>query len=60
MLPLHEKLPKLDLNNTQMDFNATSVYPSAMWDNDSVYPKIGTGFAFNPLMNEFYVEAFNN
>ena len=43
-----------------MDFDATSLYPSAMWDENSVYPKIETGFAFKPNMNDVYVEAFNN
>ena len=53
-------MSKLDLNKTQMDFDATSLYPSAMWDEKSVYPKIETGFAFKPHMNDVYVEAFNN
>ena len=44
MLPIHEQLSKLNLNNIQLDFDATSSYPSAMWDNDSVYPEMGTGF----------------
>ena len=35
-------------------------YPSAMWDEKSVYPKIETGFAFKPHMNDVYVKAFNN
>ena len=43
-----------------MDFDATSLYPSATWDENSVYPKIETGFAFKPHMNKTYVEAFNN
>ena len=43
-----------------MDFDATSLYPSGMWDENSVYPKIETGFAFKPHMNDIYVEAFNN
>ena len=60
MLPIHKELSKLDLNKTQMDFDATSLYPSAMWDCNSVYPKIETGFAFKPHMNHVYVEAFNN
>ena len=30
MLAIHEQLSKKDLNNTQMDFEATSLYPSAM------------------------------
>ena len=59
-LPIHKKLSELDSNKTQMDFDATSLYPSAMWDQNSVYPKIETGFAFKPYMNDIYVEAFNN
>ena len=59
-LAIHKKLSKLDSNKTQMDFNATSLYPSAMWDQNSVYPKIETGFTFKPHMNDIYVEAFNN
>ena len=31
-----------------------------MWDENSVYPKIETGFAFKPHMNDVYIEAFNN
>ena len=60
MLPIHKELSKLDSDKTQMDFDATSRYPSAMWDEKSVYLKIETGFAFKPQMNKTYVEAFNN
>ena len=60
MLPIHKELSKLDSNKTQMDFDATSLYPSAMWDENSVYPKRKTGFAFKPHMNDIYVKAFNN
>ena len=60
MLSIHKELSKLNSNYTQMDFDATSLYPSAMWDENSVYPKIETGFAFKPHMNDVYVEAFNN
>ena len=42
-----------------INFDATSLYPSAMWDQNSVYPKIETGFAFKPHMNNVYVRAFN-
>ena len=60
MLPIHKELSKLNSNKTQMDFDASSLYPSAMWDENSVYPKIETGFPFKPHMNDVYVEAFNN
>ena len=43
-----------------MDFDATSLYPSAMWDKNSVYPKIETGYAFQPDMNDVFVNEFNN
>ena len=46
MLPIHKELCKLDSNKTQMGFDATTLYPSAMWDENSVFPKIETGFAF--------------
>ena len=59
-LPIHKKLQKLNFNDVMMDFDATSLYPSAMRDENSVYPKIETGFAFKPHMNCVYVEAFNN
>ena len=43
-----------------MDFDATSLYPSAMWDENSVYPKTETGFAFKPHMNKTCLDAFKN
>ena len=57
-LSIHEELSKSDSNKTQMDFDARSLNPSAMWDENSVYPKIETGFVFTPRMNDVYVEAF--
>ena len=59
MIPIHEKLSKLNSNKTQMALDGNSLYTSAMWDEKSVYPKIETGFAFKPNMNGVYVEAFN-
>ena len=43
-----------------MDYDTTSLYPSGMWDEKSVYPKKESGFAFKPDFNDVYVEAFNN
>ena len=43
-----------------MDFDATSLYPPATWDKNSVYPKIEFGFAFKPHMDIVCVEAFIN
>ena len=60
MLPIHKELSKLDFNKTKLDYDANSLYPSAMWDENSVSPKIETGFAFKPDMIDLYVAAFNN
>ena len=49
MLSIHKELSKLDLNKTQMNFDATSLHPSAMWDEKSTYPKIETGFVLNHI-----------
>ena len=39
-LPIHEHLQKLNPNDAMMDFDASYLYPSAMWDKNSVYPKM--------------------
>ena len=36
-----------------MDFDATSPYPSAMWDEKSVYFKTESGFALNHIWMMF-------
>ena len=43
-----------------MYFDVTFLYPSAMWDEKSVYPKIETGFAFKPRVHNVYIDAFIN
>ena len=55
MLPNHKDLSKLNSNETQMDFDASSFYPSAILDEKSVYPKTENRFAFKPDMNDDYV-----
>ena len=57
MLPLHKELSELDSKKTQTDFDATSLYPSDLWDENMW---VETGFAFKTHMNDVYVEAFNN
>ena len=41
-----------------VDFDATSLYPSVMYDENLVYPKIESGFAFKLHMKEIYVKSF--
>ena len=60
MFPIHKELSKLDSIKTEMDYDATSLYTSAMWAENSVYTETETGFAFKLDMNDVYVEAFNN
>ena len=43
-----------------MDYDTSRLYPSAMWDENSVYPKNESGFCFKPHVNDVYVEVFNN
>ena len=43
-----------------MDFDATSFYPSAMWDDISLYPERETGHAFTSEMNDSFLEKFIN
>ena len=48
-------MSKIDLNKSEMDFDDTSLYPSAMWDKNGVYPKIETGYVFKPHMNNVFL-----
>ena len=59
-LPIHHLLKQLQLNDLFWDFDCTSLYPSAMWDKSSIYPKIETGYPFTPDMNDELVEKYNN
>ena len=42
------------------DFDAVGLYPSALWDEKSIYPRNETGYAFTRDMNNEFVEKFNN
>ena len=41
------------------DFDCVSLYPSALWDKASIYPRIETGYAFTLDMNDEFVEKSN-
>ena len=51
---------QIELIHLLWDFDGVSLYPSAMWDPKSIYPKIETGYAFTNDMNDDLVEKFNN
>ena len=59
-LPIHQLIKQIKLDELLWDFDATSLYPSAMWDEKSIYPRIETGYAYTRDMNNEIVEKFNN
>ena len=59
-LRLHKIIKRIELIHLLWDFDAVSLYPSAMWDEKSIYPRIETGYAFTRDMNNELVEKFNN
>ena len=58
-LPIHKLLQQLSSDDLLWDFDAVSLYPSAMSDPESIYPRIETGYPFTPDMNDDIVEKFN-
>ena len=59
-LRLQKLIKRIELIHLLWDFDAVSLYPSAMWDPKSIYPKIETGYAYTNDMNNDLVEKFNN
>ena len=59
-LPIHRLIKQINLDELLWDFDATSLYPSAMWDEKSIYPRIETGYSFTRDMNKYLVHRFNN
>ena len=59
-LPIHHLLKHIVLNDQLMGFDATSLYPSAVWVENSIYSRIETrGYAFTKGLNDELVEKFN-
>ena len=59
-LRLHKIIKRIELIHLLWDFDAVSLYTSAMWDENSIYPKIETGYAFTNNKNDELVKNFNN
>ena len=59
-VPIHKFLQESSLANLLWDFDAVSLYPSAMSDPEAIYPRIETCYAFTPDMNDDLVEKCNN
>ena len=52
-------MKKVDLDESGMDFDAPSLYPTAMWDEKSVHIKTENGYAFEPHMKNVIIDDFN-
>ena len=48
----------MKINELLWDFDCVSLYPSAMWGKNSIYPKIETGYAFEKHMIDELVEKY--
>ena len=58
-LPIHQLIKQLKIDELLWDYDAVSLYPSAMLDKKSKYPKIETGYPYTPDMNDELVEKNN-
>ena len=59
-LRLHKLIQQIKVIHLLWDFDAVSLYPNAMWDEKSIYPRIETGYVFTRDMNDELVEKFNS
>ena len=57
--PIHQLIKQIKTDELLWDFDGNSLYPSAMWDENSIYPRIETGYVFTPDMNKNFFEKFN-
>ena len=58
-LPIHQLIKQIKLDEVLWDFDAESSYSSAMWDENSIYPRIETDYAFTRDMNDEHFEKIN-
>ena len=59
-LPIHQLITQIKLCESSWDSDAVCLYPSALLDEKSVYPRIETVYAFTKVMNDEIVKKFNN
>ena len=58
-LPIHQLLKLLKLDELLWDFDAVSLYPSAMLDYKSIYLRIDTGYAYTEDIHDGLVKKVN-
>ena len=49
-------MKEIKLDELLWDFDNVSLYPSAMWDEKSIYPRNETGYAYTKDMIDELVE----
>ena len=59
-LSIHHFLQQLSLIDIMWDYDCVSLYPSALWDLNSIYPRIETGYAYRKDMNDELFEKYKN
>ena len=47
--PIQHLIKQTKLDDLLWDFGAVSLFPSAMWDSSSIYPRIGTVMLFQRI-----------
>ena len=57
---IHKPIQELSLNDLLWDYDAVSVYPSAVRYPESNYPRKKTGYLYTKDMNDELVGSFNN
>ena len=55
-IPIHQLIKQIKLDDSLWDYDANSLYRSAMWDENSIYPRTETGYAYTPDMNKKLVK----
>ena len=55
-LTIHQIIEQTKLDELLWDYDANSLYPSAMWDEKSIYLRNETGYAYTTDMNDELIE----
>ena len=58
-LPNHQLKQQIKIDEILWDFDAVNFYPSAEWDDNSIYPRIETGYVYTEDTNDELVEKLN-
>ena len=58
-LPIHQLSKQIKLYELLRDFDAVSLYPSAMWDEKRIYTRIEIRYAFTREMNKELAKKIN-